>query len=104
MNWPLYIAPTPGISPRKAASPGLGAPGGGGTNGRCAFAAADHAIQHGSQKIWPAGRLAHALPAQRLAAVLAIRRRIHAAMVYAIHTLLLSRARIAELPDCTLLP
>src|ERR1700733_129329 len=50
MNCPLYIAPTPGISPRMAASTGLGVPAGGGTNGRCPLC---HAIQHGSQKICP---------------------------------------------------
>src|SRR5208283_3018071 len=57
MNWPLYIAPTPGISPRKAASTGWGASVGGATKGVCTLAAADHAVQQGSQKICPPGAL-----------------------------------------------
>ena len=54
MNWPLYIAPTPGISPRNAASAGWGAPAGGATKGGCTLC---HAVQHGSQKICPPGAL-----------------------------------------------
>jgi hypothetical protein len=32
-NWPLYMAPTPGMRPRTAAAEGFGAPGTAGTKG-----------------------------------------------------------------------
>src|SRR5579863_1710648 len=54
-NWPLYIAPTPGMMPRTAAAIGFGAPdGGGATNGCWKFC---QAAEHGSHRTWPPGAL-----------------------------------------------
>src|ERR1700751_4173318 len=53
-NWPLYIAPTPGISPSTAATAGFGVPAGGTTNGCCMFC---QLTAQGSQSICPDGVL-----------------------------------------------
>jgi hypothetical protein len=55
----LYIAPTPGISPRTAAAAGFGSPAEDATKGLGMFC---HAIQHGSHRICPPAPLRTQLP------------------------------------------
>ncbi len=96
-NWPLYMAPTPGISPSTAADEGLG-PLCRRRNEGLLIALPGRQARL-AEKL-TSGRVAHATGAERLAAALAIGRRVDTTVIYAIHTVLLSHVSLGEPPEC----